>query len=111
TITITLDEPQAGELVVSLADREGAIVAPSQVAAAPDQIDVAPIGAGPYLAREIKDGQKVTLTKNPDFFDPGAWPAGSVEFIHAVDSATVVNGLLGGLLDIGTISPTDAARL
>lgn len=111
-LTITLTEPQAGELVVALADREGAIVAPSQVAAAPDDIDVQPIGAGPYVVDEFIDGQSVVLSKNPDFHDPDSWLLGGVEFIGVADGASIVNGLQSDVLDIATGVPNiDASRL
>jgi peptide/nickel transport system substrate-binding protein len=111
-LTITLSEPQVGELAAALADREGAIVSPAQVASAPDLIDSSPIGAGPYIVDEFVDGQRVVLSKNPDFFDSDSWLLGGVEFLNIVDGASIVNGLQSDVIDLSFGVPVvDSERL
>lgn len=111
-VTITLSSPQAGELVAALADREGAIVAPSQVASAPDQIDTDPVGAGPYVVEEFINGQLISLRKNPDFWDADSWKLGGIDFVQTGDGAAQVNGLLSDTIDFAHRVPTtEAVRL
>ena len=111
-VTIKLKTPQAGELVAALADREGVIVSPTQAASAPDQIDVKPIGAGPYTVEEFVTGQKVSLKKNPGFWDSDSWQLGGIEYVAVGDGAGLVNGLLSDTLDMSTGLPsTESARL
>ena len=112
-LTITLGEPLAGELAQALTEREGAIVSPAQVAAAPDDIDTAAIGAGPYLVEEFVDAEKATLVKNPDFWDADSWRIGRIEFQNVTESASAANGLLADTIDMfyNTIDVTDGQRL
>lgn len=111
-VTITLGSAQAGELVAALADREGAIVAPSQVASAPDQIDTDPVGAGPYVVEEFINGELISLRKNLDFWDAESWRLGGIDFVQTADGAAQVNGLLSDTLDLTLRTPsTEAQRL
>jgi ABC-type transport system substrate-binding protein len=104
-LTISLGEPAVGELIAALADREGAIVSPTQAAEAPDQIDTNPVGAGPYLAEQITAEQIVSVRKNPDYYEPDAWPLGGVDFVHVADGAGAVAGLLSDTLDMAEQIP------
>ncbi len=111
-LTITLNTPVVGELVVALTDREGVIVSPAQAASAPADIDSNPIGAGPFVVEEFIAEQRVVLSRNPDFFDPDLFQVSGIEWINVTDGATMVNGLLSDVFDVATaVPPVDAERL
>jgi peptide/nickel transport system substrate-binding protein len=71
-LTIKTKTPVAGTLVAGLADREGVIPSPAQVAAAPGDIETKPIGAGPYTLVKNDNLRLLSFRRNPDFFDVGA---------------------------------------
>ncbi len=113
TLTISLNAPSIGEFALTLTSREGAIVSPAQVASAPEEIDLNPVGAGPFMVTEFKDAQIVALTKNPDFIDSDQWLLGGIEFINVADGASMVNGLQTAALDmvLTGLPVVDASRI
>ena len=68
-------------------------------------------GSGPYKLVEWQRGTKVTLRRNPDFFQ-GQAAIENVEFNYVPDEATRVSALLSGDLDIvGPLSPEQTDRV
>jgi peptide/nickel transport system substrate-binding protein len=111
-LTIKTKTPVAGTLVAGLADREGVVPSPAQVAAAPGDIETKPIGAGPYTLVKNDNLRLLSFRRNPDFFDVDKWRLGGIDIIDAPDGSAKVNGIKTSTLDMATrLFETDAAAL
>jgi peptide/nickel transport system substrate-binding protein len=78
---------------VSLAIPSPAVL--DDLAAAAD----APVGSGPYLVEEVATDVSLTLTKNPDYWDPDSFPFERVEFLRFDDEFAALNALQAGQID------------
>jgi peptide/nickel transport system substrate-binding protein len=99
-LTIKTSRPVAAELLNLLAqDASSFIVAPSSVAAG--TIDTKPVGAGPFTATTVNpSGGKVTLTKNPTYYDADEIKVGAIEIVDAVTPQTQANALAADNADV-----------
>lgn len=66
TLTFKLKSPVAGAFLGMFAERESAVPSPQALADGID-VDVAPVGAGPYMLDEHRPSELLRLRKNPDF--------------------------------------------
>ncbi|MEU4093692.1 ABC transporter substrate-binding protein [Streptomyces sp. NPDC026673] len=83
-------------------------IASPKAAANPEKLDQAPVGAGPFVVRQLIPGTKVILEKNPDYWDAGNIHIDGVELISAPDASTVVSGLQTGVYNFADIEPSQA---
>ena len=98
-ITITLNEPAAGEFLQSLASREGSVVSPKQLAEDPDSIDTAPIGAGPYILEEFNEQVLERYRRNPDYHSPETNQVFGYDYIFSPVGPAGVQALQAGDID------------
>lgn len=105
-VTITLGSAAVGELPLALAGRESAIVSPEAVVDGVD-LNQTPVGAGPFVLDDWRHGERITLSRNPDFFDPDSWQLGGVEFVQVTEGPQLVSGVLAGTLDIAEVTAND----
>ena len=52
TVLVRMNAPPAGEFLIEMSQRDGAVVSPKQIAGNPGAIDSKPIGAGPFALAE-----------------------------------------------------------
>lgn len=83
-------------------------VASPKAAADPTKLDQNPVGAGPFIIKQIVPGTKAVLTKNPDYWDAKDIHIDNVELDSAPDPATVVSGLQTGVYNFADIDPSQA---
>ncbi|MFE2042103.1 ABC transporter substrate-binding protein [Streptomyces sp. NPDC059477] len=83
-------------------------IASPKAAASPEELDQQPVGAGPFIVTQLVPGTKVTLKKNPDYWDAENIHIDNVELTSAPDAATVVNGLQTGVYNFADIDPSQA---
>jgi len=61
--------------------------------------DVRPIGTGPFMFKERKEGDSITLVRAPTWRDPGSTKLSTVIFKYIKDPSAQVNALLAGDVD------------
>jgi ABC-type transport system substrate-binding protein len=101
TVRIVLNTPAAGSLPLILSGREGMIVAPS----ATGDADTAPVGAGPFRLTGNQPGETVTLERFDGYWNAEEVHLGGVEIVGVEAGPPTVNALLGGEIDMSTVSP------
>jgi peptide/nickel transport system substrate-binding protein len=83
TVRFTLSLPW-NRFPFALASAPGMIVSPTAAAALGDGLATNPVGAGagPFMIKDFKPGEAVTLVRNPDYWD-GPAPLDELKFIFA----------------------------
>jgi len=94
TVKVTLKSPNSF-LLYSLSLGDAAIMTPKT---APTN-DKNPIGTGPFVFKERKEGDSITLTKSPTYRDPASIKLNTVIFKVVKDPSAQVNALLAGDID------------
>lgn len=94
TVKVTLKSPNSF-LLYSLSLGDAGIMHPKS---APTN-DKHPIGTGPFMFKERKEGDSITLVKSPTYRDPGSIKLNTVIFKIIKDPSAQVNALLAGDVD------------
>lgn len=110
TVEAKLGAPLAGQFLIELSQRGGAIQSPKQIAEAPDQIDTNPVGAGPFMVETNNPQQLLSLRRNPDYWDAENVQLGGVDIINTPTGPQQANGLLAGNLDWASYVSVDSAK-
>jgi peptide/nickel transport system substrate-binding protein len=77
---------------------------PSPTAAATGNLNTKPVGAGPYQLKDYVQDQKITLEKNPSYWDPKSQLAAGWEFTCALKGPPA-NARVGTVDPIWSIRP------
>ncbi|HKS47018.1 MAG TPA: ABC transporter substrate-binding protein [Amycolatopsis sp.] len=109
TVLARLKQPLAGEFLIEMSQRDGAIMSPKQIAENPGEIDTKPVGAGPFTLVENTPQQQLSLRKNPGYWDAANVRLGGVDIVNTPTGPQQVNGLLAGSLDWASYVPVDNA--
>lgn len=107
TVDLKLSAP-AGSLPALLADRAGMMVSPAAFAN-PD-LDLQPVGAGPYQVVEHQPGVVITYEPFPDYWDPDAQTLGGLEISMQLDPEARLRAVSDGQVDATSLN-TDQADL
>ncbi|WP_299534260.1 ABC transporter substrate-binding protein [uncultured Streptomyces sp.] len=83
-------------------------IASPKAAKTPEKLDQNPVGAGPFVVKQLVPGTKAVLTKNPDYWDAENIHIEQVELTSAPDASTVVSGLQTGVYNFADIKPSQA---
>jgi len=94
TVKVTLKSPNSF-LLYSLSLGDAGIMHPKSAATN----DKHPIGTGPFMFKERKEGDSITLVKSPTWRDPGSIKLDTVIFKIIKDPSAQVNALLAGDVD------------
>ncbi|MFV0307773.1 MAG: ABC transporter substrate-binding protein [Desertimonas sp.] len=95
---------QAATLPRILADRPGMIISPTGIA--DDDLANNPSGTGMYRVTEWRPGDRAVMARHEDYWNP-EWPAlAGLEIVLMADSATRLNALQSGQLDLVLLEPT-----
>jgi peptide/nickel transport system substrate-binding protein len=94
TVRVTLKSPNS-YLLYSLSLGDAGIMHPKSAATN----DRNPIGTGPFMFKERKEGDSITLVKSPSWRDPGSIKLNTVIFKVVADPSAQVNALLAGDID------------
>lgn len=70
-----------------------------------------PVGTGPYVFREWRDGERLVFEANPDYFDGPVGAVQRIVLIFTPDENSRVAMLLDGTADYARLSPRAAAQL
>ncbi|MFT7602193.1 MAG: peptide/nickel transport system substrate-binding protein [Acidimicrobiales bacterium] len=100
TVQLNLSRPDSG-LVGVLADRAGMMVSPTAAEAADDtQLNITPVGTGPFMLKEYAEGERLVLEKNPNYWQAGLPYLDELEWLFAGDEQSGLNGLRAGDVDV-----------
>ncbi len=94
TVKISLKQPDIF-LLFNLSIGDAVIVEPKSAATN----GVTPIGTGPFMFKERKQGDSVTLVKAPTYRNPSAIKLNTIVFKFISDSSAQINALLAGDID------------
>jgi peptide/nickel transport system substrate-binding protein len=94
TVKLTLKSPNSF-LLYSLSLGDAGIMHPKTAATN----DKHPVGTGPFMFKERKEGDSITLVKSPTYRDPGSISLNTVVFKFVKDPSAQVNALLAGDID------------
>lgn len=101
TVKINLSGPDAG-LCLELASASGYIAAPSVI----DNRELAtnPVGTGPFMLEEYKEGEYVSVVANPNYYKMGEDGSplpylDGIKFIFMTDDTTAITNLKAGEVD------------
>jgi peptide/nickel transport system substrate-binding protein len=95
TVRMTLKFPYA-EFLAPLSSREASILPADRL----DQISQQPSGTGPFVFKEIVQGDHVLLTKNPSYWRPGLPYLDQLLLKEIPEAATRVTALQNGEIDV-----------
>jgi peptide/nickel transport system substrate-binding protein len=73
-----------------------------------------PLGSGPYLLGETVDGVEATFTRNPDYWNPEAFPFDQIVLKTFDDPVAMLNALKSGqidatVLELGQVADAEAS--
>ena len=104
TVRIHLKTPTAQTLIEGELRSANQLAVPSPNAT---NLESKPVGAGPYEFKSYTTG-KLTLTKNPTFYDKAAQKLAGIEFIQVGFGQPSVLALQGGTVDLVWQIPPDS---
>lgn len=110
TVRLTLRQPSP-LLLANLGGNTAAILSPAAVQRAGDRFSVAPAGAGtgPYMFKEWRRGEGITVERNPRYW--GTRPAfEEVHFRVVPDAGTRLTQLLAGDVHMAMLPPAPDVR-
>lgn len=76
----------------------------------PEAISKEPVGSGPYLLGEFVPDVSLTLVRNPDYWNPEAYPFDTVKLLVFADNVAALNALKTGQIDGSEVSIANAAE-
>ncbi|MFF0818230.1 ABC transporter substrate-binding protein [Rhodococcus sp. NPDC003318] len=88
----------AADLPYVLAGVEASLISPNALDN-PD-LDVKPVGSGPYVATSVRIGDSATYERREGYWDPAAQMAKTITIIGIVDDNARLNALRSGQVDL-----------
>jgi peptide/nickel transport system substrate-binding protein len=102
TVEITAVQPMRFDFFYLL--EEVPILSPSVLDNDPETVVEVPQGSGPYLVDEVVAEVSATVVRNPDYWNPDAYPFDEIEFIVYNDEVAALNALKSGQIDATALS-------
>jgi peptide/nickel transport system substrate-binding protein len=96
TVKLTLSEPY-GQFIVNCADVWAKVIPPELYDG--DQAKVRPVGSGPFIFKEAKQGVGQTLDKNPNYFRKGQPYVDGIDMLIVSDQSVRASSFKSGNLD------------
>ena len=96
TIKLTLKEPY-GQFLANCADIWAKVIPPEMYDG--DQAKVKPVGSGPFIFKDTKQGVGQTLDKNKDYFRKGQPYVDGIDFSIVADGSVRASSFKAGNLD------------
>lgn len=108
--TVLLRMPERNVTIVPvLATRTGAMASPQAIADGVD-LNLEPVGAGPYRLVEFVPGVGQTLERFEDYWNPDVVDVARVEIMVLSDAAARINAIRSGQLDLVELEPAQIAE-
>ena len=96
TVKVTLKAPY-GPFIINNADIWAKVIPPELYDG--DQAKVRPVGSGPFIFKEAKQGVGQTLDKNSEYFRKGQPYVDGIDFVIVADAAVRASSFKAGNLD------------
>jgi peptide/nickel transport system substrate-binding protein len=96
TVKMTLKEPY-GQFIANMADVWAKVIPPELYDG--DDAKVRPVGSGPFIFKEAKQGVGQTLDKNPNYFRKGQPYVDGIDLLLVTDNAVRASSFKEGNLD------------
>jgi peptide/nickel transport system substrate-binding protein len=107
--TLIVHQSRASALTfVAIGDRP--IVNPAALADT-EQLAIEPAGSGPYLLDDYVTDSSYAFVRNPDYWNPEAFPFDRIEMTLLPDLTARVNALKSGQIDVAVIDTATAAEV
>lgn len=111
TVEFTLNQPQA-PFLQNLAMTSFAIASPKAIEDKKENFKNEPVGTGPFVFKEWKRNDSITLEKNPNYWKEGLPKLNKVIVRSIPDNSARFNALQSGEIDLmEDLSPDDLASL
>jgi peptide/nickel transport system substrate-binding protein len=111
TVVFNLKSPYPG-LLSLLGERPGFMVSPAAVAKFGQDFGSNPVGTGPFVFKEWVRGNRIEVTKNPNYWDKGKPYLDRIVFRDIAGSVVGAQRLISGEIDfVGDMSPQDVRQL
>jgi len=107
TVTIRTNRP-ASDLPYVLSGVEGMLISPNAVAN-PD-LDVRPVGSGPYVLDTLRVGDSVSYVRREGYWDKSAQLPERITITGYADGNARMNALRSGQIDLAYVMPVDYAQ-
>ncbi|MBE9375198.1 ABC transporter substrate-binding protein [Saccharopolyspora sp. HNM0983] len=107
TVVLVLTEPDSS-LVGTLSDRAGMMISPA--AFDDPDLDLQPVGAGPYRVVSYSPNDRVVLERFDRYWDPAAAQVPSMVVAIQPDSTTRMNALRSGQTDAALVGGNQVAE-
>ncbi|MEU5845064.1 ABC transporter substrate-binding protein [Saccharopolyspora shandongensis] len=107
TVSLALAAPDSS-LIGVFSDRAGMMVSPA--AFNDPQLDLRPVGAGPYQIVSYSPNDRVVLRRFPGYWDPAAQRVESMAIVIQPDTTTRMNALRAGEVDAALLQGNQVAE-
>ncbi|MCI2416408.1 ABC transporter substrate-binding protein [Saccharopolyspora sp. K220] len=107
SVELVLSAPDSS-LVGALSDRAGMMVSPA--AFDDPQLDLRPVGAGPYQIVSYSPNDRVVLRRSPGYWDPAAQLVETMVIVIQSDQTTRMNALRAGEVDAALLQGNQVAE-
>lgn len=104
TVVIELDEPMPA-LLANFALFTSGIVPKDFGGASEEEFSQNPVGTGPFVLASWRHGRNLTLTKNPDYWNPKQPLLDEIVYTVTTSETARVAQLRGGDIDMTRVSP------
>ena len=108
--TVHLSTPTSGIVYDLFAGPETVLISPAALASGVDLSKQA-VGAGPFLVESWQPDVKLTLVRNPDYWNADEVKLAGVEFIQLQAGPPVVNALRTNAVDVAAVDHSVAQSL
>lgn len=107
TVDLQLSGPGAA-LPALLAGQAGMMISPA--AFENDDLDLRPVGAGPYQVDEHQPGSVITFTPFSDYWDPDAQTLGGIEIQVELDPDARLRAIADGRVDVTSLNSDQVSQ-
>jgi len=98
-VTIHMNRPDASLLLI-LADRPGMMASPTAIEEHGAEFGLNPVGTGPFRFVEWRQGDRLVVEKNPDYWQEGKPYLDKITIRYITDVQTVVNAMRAHEADV-----------
>jgi len=98
-VALKLSQPDVS-IVLALTDRSGMMSSPKAITERGADYDRNPVGTGQYVFQRWEDANKLVMTRNPNYWQPGQPKLDAIEFRIIPDTNTGLRAVYAGECDL-----------
>lgn len=100
---------KTADLPYTLTGMPGAIISPDAIDNA--DLDVSPVGSGPYVLKELRQGDSASFDRRDDYWGPEEGLPKTFNVIGIPDDNARLNALRSGQLDVAQVYPNSVDKV